>query len=202
MAVTGWEGEMYTNTDKELFKALELGSSKAMGEKPKYIKQSLLGTTVAGIMQGLGSGKNALKGGDFWQIGGEFLFVKEAEEWKVTWAHRMKNTRDHAEVDELLKVLGVEGTQTKERSARDLKTEIAGFKTWMGGRGKTVNEATKAGTESNVETKEAVPVATNPADVNGTTQSAEKPYKVLVDSDGKEFLPTTSKHGATNAWLK
>lgn len=63
------------------------------------------------------------------QVGGEFLFEpitdvmqspivpspngesKEEyfeEEKKVTWCHRMKNTRDHAEIPELREVLGFE----------------------------------------------------------------------------------------------
>lgn len=48
-----------------------------------------------------------LKGGDSWQVGGEFLFVKKGENWEVEWCHRMKTTRDHTEMGELKKVLGV-----------------------------------------------------------------------------------------------
>lgn len=60
------------------------------------------------------------------QVGGEFLFESEnregetpspAEENKelgdeveerVTWCHRMRNTRDHAEIPELREVLGLD----------------------------------------------------------------------------------------------
>lgn len=81
-----------------------------------------------------------LKGGDYTQVGGEFLFeptsvgtplvtpspggatdeskqlgmqgmlgTEEAEEKVVTWCHRMRNTRDHAEIPELREVLGLDG---------------------------------------------------------------------------------------------
>lgn len=48
-----------------------------------------------------------LRGGDFRQVGGEFLF----ENGKVTWCHRMRNTRDHAEIPDLRKHLGLDGEE-------------------------------------------------------------------------------------------
>lgn len=42
-----------------------------------------------------------LSGGDYRQVGGEFLFAGD----KVIWCHRMKNTRDHAEITEIRKQL-------------------------------------------------------------------------------------------------
>ena len=84
----------------------------------------------------LGKGR-ALKGGDMHQVGGEFLFEPvematpmqspsdeakkqlgngsgghlgvQGEEKRVTWCHRMRNTRDHAEIPELREVLGLDG---------------------------------------------------------------------------------------------
>ena len=40
--------------------------------------------------------------GDMSLNGGEFLFTREGgegEEWKVDWCHRMRNTRDHTEIE-------------------------------------------------------------------------------------------------------
>ena len=54
-----------------------------------------------------------MKGGNFHQVGGEFMFENE----RVTWCHRMKNTRDHAEIPEMRRVLGLDG------GVRDAKTE-------------------------------------------------------------------------------
>ena len=47
-----------------------------------------------------------LSGGDFRQVGGEFLF----QNGKVTWCHRMKYTRDHAEVPLVRQQLGLDDT--------------------------------------------------------------------------------------------
>ncbi|TVY44518.1 Thioredoxin-like protein [Lachnellula subtilissima] len=83
-------------------------------------------------------GGKAFQGGGYHQVGGEFLFepvnmatpicspdVSNAdnerkmlgeggglgvgEEKRVTWCHRMRNTRDHAEIPELREVLGLDG---------------------------------------------------------------------------------------------
>lgn len=45
--------------------------------------------------------RDVIKGGNIFQIGGEFLF----DEGEVVWCHRMKNYRNHAEVDVIRRVL-------------------------------------------------------------------------------------------------
>lgn len=45
--------------------------------------------------------RDVIKGGNVFQIGGEFLF----EDGEVMWCHRMKNYRNHAEVSVIRKVL-------------------------------------------------------------------------------------------------
>jgi hypothetical protein len=52
----------------------------------------------------------------------------EGEDKNVTWCHRMRNTRDHAEVPELMEVLGLDGTgkpvedrERWERAVRERK---------------------------------------------------------------------------------
>jgi hypothetical protein len=76
-------------------------------KKPEYVKQSMFVGVMTSVFDGIKSGRKATKGGDWWQVGGEFLFVKEDDGWKVEWCHRMKTTRDHAEMPELKKVLGI-----------------------------------------------------------------------------------------------
>lgn len=77
-----------------------------MGSKaPDYMHDSVVVNAVKSIFQEFRAGRNMLKGGDIYQVGGEFLF----EDGKVTWCHRMRNTRDHAEVSELKAVLGLDG---------------------------------------------------------------------------------------------
>lgn len=73
-------------------------------KKPDYLTKSMLAVTVQSIVKTIASGTDALKGGDVKQIGGEFLF----EGGEVVWCHRMQNTRDHAEVEVLREVLGLE----------------------------------------------------------------------------------------------
>ena len=122
-------------------------------KQPEYIGKSflsLVANSAVQIVKQVGKG-NALKhgqwnGGDFGQVGGEFLFEplhaadhspggfspsetpesdmstpridgkgedylsageKRKDERVVTWCHRMRNTRDHTEVKDLLKVLGI-----------------------------------------------------------------------------------------------
>ncbi|KAI9694834.1 MAG: hypothetical protein M1822_000450 [Bathelium mastoideum] len=89
-----------------MLRTLDLGN-----KKPAYIQRSILGAAVQSIIQGLRSGKNALKSGDYWQVGGEIVVEckGKGDPGRVVWMHRMRNTRDHAEIAELKRVLGLEG---------------------------------------------------------------------------------------------
>ena len=44
-----------------------------------------------------------------------------SEEKQVTWCHRMRNTRDHAEMEELREVLGLDAVQEKKERRRSKK---------------------------------------------------------------------------------
>lgn len=55
-----------------------------------------------------------LSAGDFWQVGGEFLFETDGH---VSWCHRMRNTRDHAELDQLRKELQMGGGESDSTPA-------------------------------------------------------------------------------------
>jgi hypothetical protein len=105
---------VFTNPNRKLYELLGLASTKGPGEKPSWMKESLATVAISGALQGLASGRNMLKGGDFWQIGGEFLFVRKAEDWQVTWGHRMKTTRDHADAETLKSALGMGGAEKKD----------------------------------------------------------------------------------------
>lgn len=69
---------------------------------------------VQSIFQSLASGRKAFKGGDYWQVGGEFLF----ENGEAKWSHRMSNTRDHAEVPQIRKQLGLDEEGVPRRNKR------------------------------------------------------------------------------------
>ncbi|KAI9710730.1 MAG: hypothetical protein M1820_002563 [Bogoriella megaspora] len=103
---------IFTNPTRTLYSTLGMIRTLDLGsKKPEYIQRSIFGAAVQSIIQGLRSGRNALKSGDFWQVGGELMVECEGkgDVGKVSWVHRMRNTRDHAEIGELKRVLGLEG---------------------------------------------------------------------------------------------
>jgi hypothetical protein len=112
----------------------------------------MMGSFVQSIKQ-LKSGK-AFQGGDYQQVGGEFMFEpvnmstpigstedeqKElggrnglegmlengyVEEKRVTWCHRMRNTRDHAEIPEVREVLGLDEEDKPVKNPKRWKKAI------------------------------------------------------------------------------
>lgn len=97
---------IYADPSRRLYSQLGMAKTLSLGKKdPEYIQHSLMVGAWQSIVQGLkrvGEG-DVLKAGDMRQVGGEFL----VEGGKVSWCHRMRNTRDHAEISELRSVLGI-----------------------------------------------------------------------------------------------
>lgn len=127
-----------------------------LGARPEYQRKESLSLMVAGFVQSMKMMKSGqtLKGGDMYQVGGEFMFepvddaspisTPESEELpskqipdngagrgesgmlehgpveakRVTWCHRMRNTRDHAEIPELREVLGLDGEGVPGKSKK------------------------------------------------------------------------------------
>jgi hypothetical protein len=143
-AATGSPFALRTDPSGATYDALGLRRSLAPGPRPEYMRQSLAGTVVSGVAMGVAMGRDALRSGDHDRIGGEFLFRRDGEgRWACVWAHRMANTRDHAEIAVLRDVLGLGGVgDARKRSAMD---GWAQFKSWVGAIGK--DGATAAGTE-------------------------------------------------------
>lgn len=96
---------IYADPTRKLYDLLSMTRTWDMGKKPEYIQSNMLFTSVQSIVQSLKTGSKALKGGDFKQVGGEFLF----EDGKCVWAHRMKHTRDHTEVSAVRELVGLKG---------------------------------------------------------------------------------------------
>lgn len=90
----------------------------SLGPVASYASEhSIFAMAIKGIGQGLRrvTAGDGWKGGKSAQVGGEFLFETTEDEQgsettKVTWCHRMKSTRDHAEVAELRQVLGLDSS--------------------------------------------------------------------------------------------
>ena len=104
---------------------------------PNYIHHTLAAGVVKSIVQGVKRipAGDVTKAGDLNQNGGEYLFEVEGADTrtrkqepgneakgnaglkvKVTFCHRMRNTRDHTEIPQLVKLLG--SSDSEERSHR------------------------------------------------------------------------------------
>lgn len=118
---------IYADPTRQLYDALGMVSTLALGSRPGYMAGpgaslwTLIGRSILQNLRQIPRGL-ALKGGNQRQVGGEFLFTRrqgahdsetegeqplDIEDVDVTWCHRMKTTRDHAEVDELKTLLGL-----------------------------------------------------------------------------------------------
>jgi hypothetical protein len=112
---TGCPFPIFSDPTRKLFDEIGLTTSYAWGSHPEYIRKSMFQIVTGSIMQGLKQVSSGLatKGGNTTQIGGEFLFESttsgSGEGKEITWCHRMKNTRDHTEISELVRVLGLDG---------------------------------------------------------------------------------------------
>ncbi|KXL51097.1 hypothetical protein M433DRAFT_73573 [Acidomyces richmondensis BFW] len=95
---------IYCDPERNLYRLLGMRCTLDLGKKkPEYIKSGLLAGSMSSMWTMLRS-RNIWKGGAFEQNGGEWIFV----DGEVRWCHRMRSTRDHAEVWEVRKALGLE----------------------------------------------------------------------------------------------
>ena len=148
---TGCPFPVYADPTRRLYQELGMTRTFAMGTRPAYLgDKTVAHTVVSGIMQGLRQVKTGLvtKMGDSRQVGGEFLFEPASglvetpisspdggeseegavEEKCVTWCHRMRTTRDHAEIPELMEVLGLNGEGRPTRDDKRWKKALSARK--------------------------------------------------------------------------
>ena len=71
---TGCPFPIYAEPTRKLYDHLGMTRTFDLGSKPEYMQTNVLINSVQSIFQGLSTGRKALKGGDFKQVGGEFLF--------------------------------------------------------------------------------------------------------------------------------
>lgn len=146
---TGCPFPIYADPTRKLYDLLHMTRTLEMGKKPEYIQSNILFTSVQSIVQSLKTGSNALKGGDFKQVGGEFLF----EDGKCVWAHRMRHTRDHAEVAQVRELLGLETKRSPLRKRwshgiKMLKEQEGRKRSASWGRGQSKSKGAKDKEES------------------------------------------------------
>lgn len=141
--VTGCPFPIYADPTKQLYNELGMVRTLALGARPEYMRKGMVSSVANGFIQALKQIKRGLatKAGDMQQVGGEFLFEPvgdmmasplvtpiqgDGEEKRITWCHRMRNTRDHAEIPELKEVLGLDGAgisgRNKKRWRKALET--------------------------------------------------------------------------------
>lgn len=140
---TGTPWPVFADPSRSLYAALGMQKTLAMGPKqPKYMRKSLVRAALDSVLQGLRvirMGKWIGKGGDQRQVGGEFLFGLpenvQGSEKVVTWCHRMRNTRDHAEVEVLVPVLGLDADAVAAAEAEADRKEAEATAAVTGGEG-------------------------------------------------------------------
>ena len=99
---------IYADPSTKLYDMLGMYRTLSLGMRsPEYIKHSLVLGCLKSVRQGLARvGKGDVrKAGDLSVNGGEFLFVQREGKWEVPWCHRMMNSRNHTEVEDLRKVI-------------------------------------------------------------------------------------------------
>ncbi|CAO1630319.1 unnamed protein product [Sympodiomycopsis kandeliae] len=98
---------IYSDESKKVFKALGVTQSSLQkpGKMPEYANGRSFNAMVWDSLKEIASSPWSLmwSGGDFKQLGAEFVF----DNGKPIFAHRMQNSADHTEVDDLLKVAGI-----------------------------------------------------------------------------------------------
>jgi hypothetical protein len=165
---TGCPFPIYADPTKKLYNALGMLRTLNLGSRPEYQRRALGSLILNGFLQSIKQlpfGKT-WKGGDYQQVGGEFMFepasgimdtpvhspeddfnrqlgdkggVEYSEAKRVTWCHRMRNTRDHAEMEELREVLGLDAVEEKKKAKRrSKKVERKGTGISLGSRTSTL----------------------------------------------------------------
>lgn len=151
---TGCPFPIYAEPTRKIYDYLGMTRTYDLGTKPDYMHTNVLINSVQSIFQGLSTGRKALKGGDFKQVGGEFLF----ESGECTWVHRMKTTRGHAEVSEIRTLLGLDGTRPpmRKRWSHGIKQEKQNRRSLSWGRLRSRSRSVKYKEKSGSTTPERV----------------------------------------------
>ena len=94
---------MYADRTRKIYETLDMTSTLELGPKPDYQSNKMINIVGSSLVQVLSSGSGLFKGGSYVQVGGELLF----QDGELVWCHRMRTTRDHTEIEDLRKILGL-----------------------------------------------------------------------------------------------
>ncbi|RMD43196.1 hypothetical protein DV735_g1904, partial [Chaetothyriales sp. CBS 134920] len=120
---------IYVDPNTRLYKLLGTHRTVSRGtRRPSYVQHSLFMESVMSLVQGIKrlAVGDVRRAGNLRVNGGEFLFWRDGgsggsggakvnqqqpqpqyADWKIWWCHRMRNTRDHTEIDELRETMGL-----------------------------------------------------------------------------------------------
>lgn len=104
--------QVYADPSTELYRSLGMHRTLSMGtRRPQYIRRSLTGNMLRSVWQGVRRiPEGDVLGAGSWDVnGGEFLFehAEQEDSWKISWCHKMTNSRDHTEVEDLVSIAGL-----------------------------------------------------------------------------------------------
>jgi hypothetical protein len=130
---TGSKYPIYADPTQSVYKEFALVRTLTWGGKADYMTVGLLGGIARGIWYGLKMGRNATKGGDMKQVGGEYGSEKGGTDGRFllgpgsvcSWGHRMSSTTDHVEMKVLRHALGLDPGDTNEKPEDTCKPEVA-----------------------------------------------------------------------------
>lgn len=118
------EWQVFTDPSTKLYRSLGMLKTYSMGHHmPQYIHRSTLSSMAKSVSQVVKRLPNhdILAAGDMNVQGGEFLFQSNGASWTSTWQHRMAHSRDHTEINDLLKHVGLNSTASVQPPAGDFK---------------------------------------------------------------------------------
>ncbi|KAK5170461.1 uncharacterized protein LTR77_005049 [Saxophila tyrrhenica] len=95
---------IYTDRDRAIYTKLGMIQQLGGETKPEYLTTSVTSSVVSSLKNIITSGPKGFKGGNYSQNGGEWLF----EDGELKWVRRMRNSADHALIEELRDALGMQ----------------------------------------------------------------------------------------------
>jgi len=105
---TGFKGDIYADSSRETFRALDLKVTLEVtpkGEKKKsYLQSTMLANVMGSMWRAVTHPKHIGRQGNIRQVGGDFILGPGPQ---CSFVHRMQHTEDHIELAELVQLLGL-----------------------------------------------------------------------------------------------
>lgn len=109
MEETTSEFPIYSDPSGKIYDKLQMKKTTAFTDPPPYAEHSLSSSFMTCLKQIWKRGMVGLKGGNWDQQGGEWIFVNG----RLRYAHRMEASNDHLTADRLMEILRMDHQQRK-----------------------------------------------------------------------------------------